>query len=232
MAFNSSILRTGENFTLKLPKEHGAVGVFSLATILSLSLSQSHVASVACGLAILWLMMTAKDNFLLLATISFLSASILCFAGHPQAAVFVLALFCGLQLMHNKNSAKEFWWREILGLSGAVLVPLLMTALLSGNYRSILIPGNCLLAGVMTGLAIIHASRQELKIHPALTACLSFLLWLLLALQNPLLTGLCLIPFVMQVIWISKGAKPGYKALGILQIGSLFFSSIMLLLCR
>lgn len=232
MILSNPSLRNNDPFPLKLPREHGAVGVFSLTTLMSLCLCPSNLVGVATGLALLWLMMTAKDNFRLLASISLFSILAFSFTGCPLAAVFVFAVFCALQFLQHSNNAKEFWWREIFGLTGAVLAPLMLTAFLSDASSLLLLAGTCFLAVVFTGVAIIHALRPELKIGPCVTASLALLFWILLAIQNMLLAVLCLLPFLVQGAWIARNPRPGYKELGIAQICSLFFSAAMLLFCR
>lgn len=231
-ALSGFISSPSGKFSLRLPREHGAVAVFSLSTILSLSLCRSHPVCVASSLAILWLMMSAKHSLFLLTVITLVSAFGLQTGGHSIAAIFIFAIFCALLLLQKSDSAKQLWWREILGLAGACCAPLCMTAIVADNYGWIVLTGNCLLAGIMTGLALIHALRSELKVSPLLTASLSFVLWLSLANQNPFLTALCLFPFCMQAVWIAKYPTPDYKALGIAQMCSLSFSAVMLLLCR
>ena len=215
---------------LRLPQEHGAVVTFSIATVLALALSHSNIAAVPTGLILLWLLMLSAHNFVFLFSVSALGAVLLISQGYVLAALFLFAAFLAMETMQERNSGKEFWWRELVGLGGAVIAPFAMTSSISGCFNEMLFACLSLLAGVMTGLFLIHVSRPELKVSPTLTAVLSVVLWAILVALRPQLALVFALPFVVQLCWIRACRKPQYKQLGIAQGISLFWIAASLLL--
>ncbi|MBX9948255.1 MAG: hypothetical protein K2Y39_03735 [Candidatus Obscuribacterales bacterium] len=229
MSFFRSRLTCTNQPILKLPREHGAVTVFSLATLVSLFLSFGELTRLAWALVLLWLMMVSAYDCKLLFRTTCLSILLMGLCGNLTGALFFLLVFFGIETIKSSHGVRDLWWREILGLSGAALAPLLLNGLILSNFQSTLIACLAFLASVMTGISLIHARKPELNVNPIMTAILSLFLWIWLARLNPILTMACLAPFCLQVLWLFKAVSPSFKQLGIAQAACMTTVSLAVL---
>lgn len=230
MSHSVSPLNGRHPWMIWLPREHGAVTVFSFATLISLFLFRGDLAPIAGALLMLWLMMMSLHDQALLFLATVLSTLFMFACGQHLAAGLFLLAFLGLEIMQASTDVDDLWWREIVGLSGAALAPLLITGAISDNLQTVFCAAVALLASILTGLSLIHACRPELRGNPILSAGLSFLLWLSLAALNNRLTIVCLLPYCIQVLWILKRKKLSLKELGLAQAACLGLVSLSILL--
>ncbi|HNB24007.1 MAG TPA: hypothetical protein PKZ32_16435 [Candidatus Melainabacteria bacterium] len=217
-------------FFFKLPSEHGAVAVFSLATVVSLFLCRAELTPVAGALVLLWLIMMSTHNDKLLFFLTVLSALFMCLFGNSLVALFLFLSFLGIELTKASKAAESLWWREIVGLSGAALAPLVVAGLIAGNLQSILPAALAFLASVMTGIFLIHACRPEMKVSPLPTALFSLVFWIWLACLNSTLTLASLLPYCLQILWILKRKRPYLKQLGLAQAACMTLVSLAILI--
>lgn len=229
MAYIRSQLPARNHAPFELPKEHGAVAVFSMSTVVSLCLCHAELTTVTGALIMLWLMMMSTHYEILLFLMTALSMLLMCLSGKLAVALFSLLVFLGIEVTQTSQAAEDLWWREIVGLSGAALAPFAVSSLLSGNFQSIILASLAFLASIMTGLCLIHVCRPELKVNPMTTAFLSLFFWILLAGLRPMLALVSLFPYCLQVLWILKVKRPYFKQLGLAQAACMTIVSLAIL---
>lgn len=232
MALSSAVSAKQRLWALKVPAERGAVVIFSLSTIVALFYCRSNITEAACALVVVWLMMLSAHNSPLLLAVSCPSIIAMALTGHIAAALFIGFVVLGIEMMQASAEARHLWWRELIGLAGAGSIPLIAVALMTGEAAPLVLAGTALLAAIMTGLCLIHTCRPDLKVSPLPTALLSALLWVILAVLNPSLTIGCLIPYCVQVLWILKRKKTGFKQLGLAQSACLLWVAASLIFLR
>lgn len=226
MTSNSAISPKDKTWTLKFPNEHGAVVIFSLSTVVSLFLCQDKVTATAGALLAVWLMMLATHNRALLLGIAFLAFVTLACSGYLHAALFIAVALAGIEIIKTSAASKDLWWRELVGLAGAVITPLALTALIGADIRPVFTAFLSLLAATLAGMCLIHASRPELGVNALPTAILSFVLWIALAKTNALVAMWCLPPYCLQALWLLRCLKPNFKQLGIAQAVAMLWVSV------
>lgn len=232
MTLNSAVSQKEKTWTLRFPSEHGAVVIFSLSTIVSLSLCQDNVAATAGALLAVWLMMLAVHNSVLLLSIAFLAIVSMVCSGYVHAALFTGVVLAGIETIKTSAASKDLWWRELIGLSGAVTTPLALTALIGADIGSVSTALLSLLAATLAGMCLIHACRPELGVNALPSAILSFVLWIALAKINALVAMWCLLPYCLQALWLLQRKKPSFKQLGITQAMAMLWVSVAtILLC-
>ena len=229
MSYIRSLLPARNHTPFELPKEHGAVAVFSLSTVVSLCLCHTELTAVTSALIMLWLMMMSTHCETLLLIVTALSMLLMCLSGNVPVALLFLLVFLGIAVTQISQAAKDLWWKEIVGLSGAALAPLAVSSLLSGYFQSTILASLAFLASIMTGLCLIHACRPELRVNPLTTALLSLFFWVLLAGLKPMLALVSLLPFCLQVLWILKVKRPHFKQLGLAQGACMTIISLAIL---
>lgn len=232
MTSNSAVSQKERTWTLRFPNEHGAVVIFSLSTLVSLLLCQDKAAATAGALLAVWLMMLAVHNSVLLLAIAILAIGSMVFSGYVHAALFIGVVLAGIETIKTSTASKDLWWRELLGLAGAVITPLTITTLVGTDIGTVFPALLSLLAATMTGLCLIHACRPELGVNPMPAAILSLVLWIALAKTDALAAMWCLPPYCLQALWILRCKKPSFKQLGIAQAAAmLWVSGVVILLC-
>lgn len=229
MPFSGSPLPAPKHRFFELPREHGAVAIFSLATTVSLFLCKEQVTSASGALLLLWLIMMSIHDGKLLCAISMLSMILMFVSGHSSIAIFFVLIFLGIEVTQSNQKAEALWWREIVGLSGAALAPLTIAFLIMGEVQTVLPAALALIASTMTGVCTIHVCRSDLKVNPLATGLLSLFFWIWLAAINSMLALISLIPYLVQIFWIYKIRKPNFKQLGIAQAVSLALVSLAIL---
>jgi hypothetical protein len=210
-----------EHWSLRLPKEHVAIVVFSLACVISLLLCRTEPIIITCCQLVLWAMVLSlhhQRQLLLLAMLGMLALHAL--YGVPLAA-WIAVVWAGVQA--TRDFSTRFWWREALGLSGAALAPLMVSCILSGDYALHLIAGSALLAATLTGSALTRVSRTDTRVSSIPAALLSLFLWVYLAVTSPITAAIALVPYVAQSVWLIKVSKPSIKQLGRMQSACLFW---------
>lgn len=222
---NSAVSAKERTWTLRFPNEHGAVVIFSLSTLVSLFLCQDKVTASAGALLAVWLMMLAVHNSVLLLAIAILAIGSMVCSGYVHAALFIGVVLAGIETIKTSTASKDLWWRELLGLAGAVITPLTLTALMGTDIGAVVTALLSLLAATMTGLCLIHTCRPELGVNPLPAAVVSFVFWIALAKTNVLAAMWCLPPYCLQALWLLQCKKPNFKQLGIAQSAAMLWVS-------
>lgn len=213
MTAGQSYSFSGRHWTFQLPREHGAVLVFSLSCIISLLICHTDPLYVAGSQLILWSMILSlhrEEQLLIVATIGIIVLQLL---SGTSAATWIAVVWAGSHVARS-SSRKGFWWKEALGLSGSALAPIVLSYLLNGNFMLHLIVLTTLLAAIFTGTAFIRVTHKETGVTPLPTAVFSLILWLCLAATAPVIASLSLIPYVAQSIWILQSPRASFKQLG------------------
>ncbi len=223
MTYASSFPFAGKQCSFKLPKEHGAVVVFSLSCIISLLLCRAEPTVAACSEIVLWAMVLSMHQPRQLLVVTALGILVLqLFFGAPLALLIAI-VWVGLQATKSSHARNGFWWREAVGMSGVALAPLMVSYLVAGDHSLPLTAAAALLAAVFTGSALIRVSRKETRVNPIPAALLSLVLWLCLTAASPIIAALSLIPYVAQSIWLVQESSPSFKTLGQIQSLSLLW---------
>ncbi|MCC7529137.1 MAG: hypothetical protein IT342_11470 [Candidatus Melainabacteria bacterium] len=232
MASNSLLSAKAKTWTLRFPSEHGAVVIFSLSTLVSLFLCQDKVTATALALLAVWLMMLAAHNSVLLLAIALLAIVSLVCCGYAPAALFIAVVLAGIEMVKTRTASKDLWWRELIGLAGAVITPLALTALIGADIGPVFTASLSLLSATLAGMYLIHAWRPELRVNPLPIAILSLVLWIALAKTNALVAIWCLPPYCLQVLLLLLRQKPNFKQLGIAQAVAMLWVSVATILLR
>lgn len=216
------------NDALKLPKEHGAVVVFSMACLLALLLCRNNLLIIALAEVVLWAMILSlhRPRQLLLVTIAGM-VMLLIFAPTPLS-LWIAVVYAGSLVTSSRLSKIAVWLRETLGLTGAILAPIMVSYVVTQDLQLHLTVGAVLVAATLTGTALIRVSHRETKVTPNPSFLLAMLLWILLAAFNPLIIALVLTPYIAQSVWILNVPKPSFKKLGQVQCLCLFWVSLIL----
>lgn len=226
----SQIRSSDKLLSFKLPREHGAVVVFSLACIISLLLCRTDPLGMVAAELVLWAMMMSLDRPRQLLIIALLSMVALQLLYSSLLALWIGVVWLGAQVTTSAVPGKIPWWREALGISGACVAPLVVSLILAGDSGLHIIVAASLLASIFTGSALIRAARKETLENPIRSAILALALWIVLALASPITAALSLIPYVTQSVWLSTEIKPSFKKLGQVQSACLLWVAIVVAL--
>ncbi|HEY9788682.1 MAG TPA: hypothetical protein V6D17_25060 [Candidatus Obscuribacterales bacterium] len=219
-------------FGLKLPKEHGAVVIFSLASSLSASLAVKGPV-FALGLLVLWLAFLSLHRPLQCALIAVGGAFIMWLSsGNPMASVTPLFMAGGLKIVEAAAARLNAPGRETFGILGVSILPFMLAATAGSPLSDALLVGACFAACALTGNAIVRSARQELKAGVGLPLAISALLWFGIALVEPVLLVLCCLPFSLEMFWLQGHEKPSFKSLGIAATVCMVLVTISLALWR
>ncbi|HMW91702.1 MAG TPA: hypothetical protein PLC15_22945 [Candidatus Obscuribacter sp.] len=242
MTFGEIRHLAGKRWAFSLPREHGATVSLSLASFTALVLSSGTssavfsdaVLLVSTSLLMLWAMLLSMASSRQLLVVSLISSALLyCLGGLPFA---LWGAFCGLGLSLFGAVApvrNSLWWRELFGLTGSVVCPLMFSYLARPDLVLHLIAAGALLASIFSGSALIRLSRKDLGLSPLLPGALSFLCWLILATLSAETAALALLPYVLQsicLLQVDQTEKPSLKVLGKTQAFSLLFVVAVLVL--
>lgn len=226
----TQIRPSSEQLSFKLPREHGAVVVFSLACIVSLLLCRADpIIMVVCEL-VFWAMMMSLHHPRQLFLIAFLSMLALQLLSGSILAVWIGVVWLGAQTTMWSPTGKIPWWKEALGVSGACLAPLVVSLILTGEPALHSIVALSLLASIFTGSGLVRASRKDVLGDSLRSALLALLLWVCLALASPMTAALSLIPYVAQSAWLAEVTKPSFKQLGQVQCLCLLWVGVVIAL--
>lgn len=226
-------IRSSEPFSLsfRLPKEHGAVVVFSLACIISLLLCRSEpLIMVICEL-VLWAMITSLHQPRQLFLIAFLSMLALQLLSGSLLALWIGVVWLGAQVTIWAPNGKIPWWKEALGVSGGCLAPLAVSLLLVGDPALHSLVLSAFLASIFTSSALVRASRKDVLGDPLKSALLALLLWACLVIASPITAALSLIPYVTQGAWLAEvTSRPSFGQLGQVQSLCLLWVAVVIVL--
>lgn len=215
---------------LRLPKEHGAVVVFSLACIISLLLCRDNLPTMALCEVVLWTMILSLHRSTQLLVVTFLGMVVLFLYSPLPLSLWIAVVCAGSRVTSSRSSKIHTWLREVLGLTGAISAPIMASYVITQDFHLHLTVAGVLVCATLTGTALIRASHREMGVTPHPVAAVSFLLWIFLTASNPLIVSIVLIPYVAQSIWILKVPKPSLKQLGQAQCLCLLWVSIILAL--
>ncbi|MBX3073326.1 hypothetical protein KF913_05355 [Candidatus Obscuribacterales bacterium] len=217
------------NDTFKLPKEHGAVVVFAMACLISLLLCRDNLPIIALSEIVLWVMILSLHRPRQLLLITFVGMVVLLFGPAPLS-LWIAVVYAGSQVTSSKISKIDSWLRETLGLTGAILAPIMVSYVVTQDLPLHLTVAAILVAATLTGTALIRVSHLETGVSPNPVALLSLLLWIFLSAFNSLLIALVLIPYIVQSLWILKVPKPSFKQFGQIQCLCLLWVAMILIL--
>ncbi|MBX9692919.1 MAG: hypothetical protein K2Z81_11090 [Cyanobacteria bacterium] len=217
------------NDTFKLPKENGAVVVFSMACLFSILLSRDNLPIIALAEIALWAMMLSLHRPRQLLLITFVGMVVL-LSGPAPLSLWIAVVYAGIQVTSSRFSKIDSWLREILGLTGAILAPLMVSYVVTQDLPLHVTVTGVLVAATLTGTALIRVSHRETGVSPNPVALLSLFLWISLAAFNSSIVALVLIPYVVQGLWTSKVPKPSFKQFGQIQCFCLLWVAMILTL--
>jgi len=213
--------------SVMLPRERGAVIVFSLSCLLSLLLSLGDPARTAMADLFLLLMLTSLHDEIQLGVVTAAAAATLTLVAGPLPGLWVSLIWLGIQFTHSRSSRKDMWWQELLGVAGVALAPLVFSCIFSGEVFLHFVAADALLASIFMSSALIRASRRDALVTPMPAMLLSFGLWLLLAYMEPPVAALSLIAYLAQTMWLVRVKRPSFKHLGLVQSACLFWVSLV-----
>lgn len=217
------------NDTFKLPKEHGAVVVFSMACLISLLLCRDNLPIIALAEIVLWAMILSLHRPMQLLLITSAGMAVL-FFGPTPLALWIAVVYAGSQVTSSRCSKIDSWLRETLGLTGAILAPIMVSYVVTQDLPLHFTVAAVLVAATLTGTALIRVSHRETGVSPNPVALLSLLLWVSLAAFNSLIIALVLLPYIVQSLWILKVPKPSFKQFGQIQCLCLLWVMMILTL--
>lgn len=217
------------NDTFKLPKEHGAIVVFSMACLISLFLCRDNLPLIALAEVMLWAMILSLHRPRQLLLITFVGMVVFLFGPAPLP-LWIAVVYAGSQVTSSRFSKIDSWIRETLGLTGAILAPIMVSYVVTEDLPLHFTVAAVLVAATLTGTALIRVSHREAGVSPNPVALLSLLLWVSLAAFNSLIIALVLIPYVVQSLWILKVPKPSFKQFGQVQCLCLIWVAMILTL--
>ncbi len=220
----------GNDRLFLLPREHGAVIVFSLASIGSLLLCRAHLPAMVLAELILWSMILSLHRAKQLLLITVLGSIMLQLFLGTALASWLWVVWAGSRVARSTSFKTGMWWKEGLGLAGSALAPLVVSYMLVGNLPVHLLVACVFVAATLTGAALIRAIHRETHVTPIPAFLLSIVLWICLAAVQPLVVVASLMPFVAQSLWLVSPYKPSFKRLGQVQCLTLLWVAIVLAL--
>lgn len=199
---------------LKLPAEHGATVAFAFSTLLSLWLARGQFSQAALAIALLWLAFLTmhRTPVCLLAGLAGAPAAYVLSGEAGLAAVvalFPLALWLGRRLPAAWGA------RELVGMTGASLAPLLCSLVLgsASALTACLAMSFAACAGV-TAVRYLTGSKGRHLVAPAV---LALGLWIALMMVDFSTASWCAFPFVVQIACKPAGGKAGFKTVGAIE---------------
>jgi len=224
----------GNWLSFKLPREYGAIVVFVLASTISLVLSVKEFAFIACLQLCLWPLILSAHRPQQLLLLTVLAVIILHLLAGLPFALWIAAVAVGIFAVSSSSLRLGALLRELIGLSGAALAPLVFSCLLALTQTSDLSLHLssifALLAATLTSSTLIYLCRKQRTVALVLLAVLSLFLWLGLSVLSPSVAALSLVAYVLQGLWLVPDAPHSYKQLGQVQSLCLLWVSIAMLL--
>lgn len=200
---------------LRLPAEHGAVVTFAMASIVSLFLAplDSHFG---LKLMILWILFLSLHRRKQLVVITLLGAFIIYLLQDSLLNIIPISLMtAGPLLISSARSKLHASGRETLGMLGVSMMPFLLAATSGAPVSDTAIGGACYSACALAGTGMIRIARRDTHVSARFPMILSAVFWVPVVLTEPALSVVCMVPFVLEVEWLKKQAKPSFKRLGI-----------------
>lgn len=185
---------------------------------------------LACSLLCFWSMLLSLHRPRQLSIVTACSFLILMLIGGPAIALWTTAVWLGGLITRYSFSGKLFWLKKTFGLAGAGLAPLVVATLVTGEFALSCVVAVTLLAAIFTGTALIRVSRKETRVTPIPSFLAAIALWFLLAIMEPNMVLLALIPYVAHGAWLVKRPRPTFKALGKAQSACLLWVAAVILL--
>lgn len=215
--------------SFKLPAEHGAVVTFALASVLGLLVSREPVA-YSLGLIFLWLMFLSMHRMRQSLTLSLVLAVL---AASTKTGVPLviphLFLLAGNLLLRHSAAYLHVTGRETLGMLGAGILPFILAVICGSSVSVVLVVGSCFIASTLFGTAIVRLTRPDTRVSAKFPVALSMIFAFNALLFAPLLTLLCILPFIAELILLKRMKKPSFKLLGIASSVSLLSVSTVLI---
>lgn len=128
---------------LRLPKEHGAVVVFSLACIISLLLCRDNLPTMALCEVVLWTMILSLHRSTQLLVITFLGMVVLFLYSPSPLSLWIAVVCAGSRVTSSRSSKIHTWLREVLGLTGAISAPIMASYVIYSRFPSALDGSGC-----------------------------------------------------------------------------------------
>ncbi len=230
---NLAFLNSPFKIQLSLPREHGIVVIFSIASLFSL-IVQVNSGPFCAAIIFLWLLVLSMQNPRQLTALT-ISGALFSVLINPLLALWLLIV--GLSLLLIKISrSKHSLLLEFTGLGGATLTPLMTAYLINPDGKILLTIATALMAAVYSSAAIVHGvihlsgKGNHERMRAILNMILALPFWIGFALLDPSASRLSLIAYIGLILWLHKSKTTSLKELGMLSAFCLTWVSLTLLL--
>jgi hypothetical protein len=212
----------------RAPREHGALVCFAISSALAVKLGWQSLDSLLLPGIALWLTFFLSHRPVQAFWFAVVSAVLIAVFGDPYALAAPVAIFgVGIRLTSTAAASFGSVWRELMGMIGVAAMPLLMAAVASGADVAAWTATLAFTASAVAASAMIHILRRDAgRIEPYLW--FSGTLWIWLGVHEPSALVWCGLPFLLQLLLLSRRDKPSFKLLGILESAAMLWVSVYL----